>query len=55
MLKRDEMEEIAKLRKEAIHKANPIRHYKPLRIMNSDKILTDPSSPAFSHHSKKIE
>jgi len=46
------MEEIAKLRKEAVHKANPIRRYKPLKMMSSDKPLTDPHSPAFTHRSK---
>jgi targeting protein for Xklp2 len=50
--KREEMEEIARLRKEAVHKANPIRRYKPLTILNSDKPLTDPLSPAFSSRSK---
>jgi targeting protein for Xklp2 len=51
--KREEMEEIARLRKEAVHKANPIRCYKPLQIMSSDKALTDPHSPAFSTRPKK--
>jgi targeting protein for Xklp2 len=50
--KREEMEEIARLRKEAVHKANPIRHYKPLNILSSDKPLTDPHSPAFLSRSK---
>jgi hypothetical protein len=51
--KAEEMEEIAKLRKEAVHKANPIRHYKPLKIKTLDVELTDPHSPAFSYHSKR--
>jgi targeting protein for Xklp2 len=50
--KREEMEEIARLRKEAVHKANPIRRYKPLKILSSDKPLTDPHSPACLSHSK---
>ena len=46
-LKREEMEEVARLRKEADHKANPIRRYKPTNIMSSDKLLTDPHSLSF--------
>jgi targeting protein for Xklp2 len=51
--KREEMEEVARLRKEAVHRANPIRCYKPLKIMTSDKPLTDPHSPAFLSRSKR--
>jgi targeting protein for Xklp2 len=51
--KREEMEEVARLRKEAVHKANPVRCYKPLKITGSDKPLTDPLSPAFSTRSKR--
>jgi targeting protein for Xklp2 len=50
---REEMEEIARLRKEAVHKANPIRRYKPLKILSADKPLTDPHSPAFLSRSKR--
>jgi hypothetical protein len=46
-LKREEMEEVARLRKESVHKANPIRRYKPTNIMSSNKLLTDPHSPSF--------
>jgi len=46
-LEREEMEEVARLRKESVHKANPIRRYKPTSIMSSDKLLTDPHSPSF--------
>jgi hypothetical protein len=46
-LKREEMEEVARLRKESVHKANPVRRYKPTNIMSSDKLLTDPHSPSF--------
>jgi len=46
-VKREEMEEVARLRKEAVHKANPVRRYKPTNIMTSDKLLTDPHSPSF--------
>jgi hypothetical protein len=44
---REEMEEGARLRKEAVHKAHPIRRYKPISLMSSDKLLTDPLSPSF--------
>ena len=46
-LKKEEMEEVARLRKESVHKANPIRRYKPTYIMSSEKLLTDPHSPSF--------
>ena len=49
-LKREEMEEVKRLRKEAVHKANPIRRYKPPNIMSSDKLLIDPHSPSFMSH-----
>jgi targeting protein for Xklp2 len=50
--KREEMEEIARFRKEAVHKGNPIQRHKPLKVLSSDKPLTDPHSPAFLSRSK---
>jgi targeting protein for Xklp2 len=46
-LEKEEMEEVARLRKESVHKANPVRRYKPTNILGSDKTLTDPHSPSF--------
>ncbi|XP_007575512.1 targeting protein for Xklp2 isoform X1 [Poecilia formosa] len=43
-----EREEIARLRQEQVHKAQPIRHYKPVAVKKSDVPLTVPESPNFS-------
>ncbi|PWA24235.1 hypothetical protein CCH79_00017898 [Gambusia affinis] len=43
-----EREEIARLRQEQVHKAQPIRHYKPVAVKKSDVPLTMPESPNFS-------
>ncbi|XP_026990397.2 targeting protein for Xklp2 isoform X3 [Tachysurus fulvidraco] len=43
-----EKEEIARLRQEQVHKAQPIRHYKPVELKQSDVSLTVPQSPNFS-------
>ncbi|XP_054904698.1 targeting protein for Xklp2 [Poeciliopsis prolifica] len=43
-----EREEIARLRQEQVHKAQPIRHYKPVTVKKSDAVLTIPESPNFS-------
>ncbi|XP_034731719.1 targeting protein for Xklp2 [Etheostoma cragini] len=41
-------EEIARLRQEQVHAAQPIRHYKPVAVKKSDVPLTVPQSPNFS-------
>ncbi|XP_046395891.1 targeting protein for Xklp2-like [Ischnura elegans] len=38
-------EELARLRKEIVHKANPVRHYKEVVIHPANKCLTVPLSP----------
>uniref|UniRef100_A0A3P8T9I6 TPX2 microtubule nucleation factor n=1 Tax=Amphiprion percula TaxID=161767 RepID=A0A3P8T9I6_AMPPE len=43
-----EKEEITRLRKDQVHKAQPIRHYKPVAVKKSDIPLTVPESPNFS-------
>ncbi|NXH47297.1 TPX2B protein, partial [Dicaeum eximium] len=43
-----EKEEVAKLRQEMVHKANPIRRYRSLEVKRSDQPLTTPKSPNFS-------
>ncbi|KAF7658416.1 hypothetical protein LDENG_00013260 [Lucifuga dentata] len=43
-----EKEEISKLRNEQVHKAQPIRHYKPVALKKSELPLTVPQSPNFS-------
>merc|ERR1711936_701477 len=45
--KREEQEEVARLRKAAVHRAQPIRNYKPVEVKPSEKPLTNPSSPKF--------
>lgn len=44
-----EKENIAKMRQEQVHKAQPVRHYKPVEVKKSDVSLTVPKSPAFSN------
>jgi len=49
-LKEKEMQdakEIALLRKQAVHKANPIRHFDDFEIRPSDRPLTIPETPKF--------
>ncbi|XP_078606623.1 targeting protein for Xklp2 homolog isoform X1 [Branchiostoma floridae x Branchiostoma japonicum] len=48
-----EQVEIARLRKELVHKANPIRHGRPLEIQPSNKPLTNPQTPNFSDRRRK--
>ncbi|XP_009281024.1 PREDICTED: targeting protein for Xklp2 isoform X2 [Aptenodytes forsteri] len=43
-----EKEEVAKLRQELVHKANPIRKYRSVEVKPSDQPLTIPKSPSFS-------
>jgi targeting protein for Xklp2 len=45
---REEFEQMKTLRNEAVHKANPVRIYKPVVIMPSTQPLTLPESPRFS-------
>ncbi|XP_066558331.1 targeting protein for Xklp2 isoform X2 [Amia ocellicauda] len=43
-----EKEEIARLRQDQVHKAQPVRRYKKVDLKKSDVILTVPESPNFS-------
>ncbi|XP_056588607.1 targeting protein for Xklp2 isoform X2 [Triplophysa dalaica] len=43
-----EKEEITRLRHEQVHKAQPIRRYKPVEVKKSEMSLTVPHSPNFS-------
>ncbi|NXS55313.1 TPX2B protein, partial [Brachypteracias leptosomus] len=43
-----EKEEVAKLRQELVHKANPIRKYRSVEVKPSEQPLTMPKSPNFS-------
>ncbi|NXW62236.1 TPX2 protein, partial [Eurystomus gularis] len=43
-----EKEEVAKLRQELVHKANPIRKYRSVEVKPSDQPVTVPKSPNFS-------
>ena len=40
-----EQEELVKVRKTLVHKATPVRTFKPLEIKRSKKKLTKPASP----------
>nr|XP_053648834.1 targeting protein for Xklp2-B-like isoform X2 [Cherax quadricarinatus]XP_053648843.1 targeting protein for Xklp2-B-like isoform X2 [Cherax quadricarinatus]XP_053648852.1 targeting protein for Xklp2-B-like isoform X2 [Cherax quadricarinatus]XP_053648860.1 targeting protein for Xklp2-B-like isoform X2 [Cherax quadricarinatus]XP_053648868.1 targeting protein for Xklp2-B-like isoform X2 [Cherax quadricarinatus]XP_053648877.1 targeting protein for Xklp2-B-like isoform X2 [Cherax quadricarinatus] len=44
----EELEEIARLRREAVHKANPVRKYKPVVIDHTQNLPTIPISPNFA-------
>ncbi|GLV33853.1 hypothetical protein CBL_11263 [Carabus blaptoides fortunei] len=44
-IKQIEQEEIVKIRKETVHKANPVKHYKAVDILPSLKKITSPQSP----------
>ncbi|XP_069382283.1 targeting protein for Xklp2-B-like isoform X1 [Paralichthys olivaceus] len=43
-----QQEEITRLRQEQVHKAQPIKHYKPVLVKKSEVPLTVPHSPNFS-------
>ncbi|CAL8369218.1 unnamed protein product [Lota lota] len=43
------MEEVAKMRHEQVHKAQPVRKYKPVEVKKCDIALTVPQSPNFSN------
>ncbi|KAM9751139.1 LOW QUALITY PROTEIN: targeting protein for Xklp2 [Menidia menidia] len=43
-----ERQEVARLRQEQVHKAQPVRHYKPVSVKKSEVPLTVPESPNFS-------
>ena len=45
MKEREEVEERQRIKKEAIFKANPIRQYKPITSIVSEKALTIPVEP----------
>jgi len=51
--KREDEEEVARLRKAAVHKAQPIRNYKPVEVKPSEKPLTLPTSPKFTSGASK--
>ena len=42
---RAEQEDVLKVRKVLVHKAQPVKNYKPLAIKRSEKKLTLPASP----------
>ncbi|KAM6982044.1 targeting protein for Xklp2 [Tautogolabrus adspersus] len=43
-----EKEEVSRMRHDQVHKAQPIRHYKPVALKKSEVPLTVPHSPNFS-------
>lgn len=52
---RREEEEIKELRKLLVHKAQPVRHYKPLVVKPSDRPLTVPKTPQWHVRTRKLE
>jgi len=44
----EQKEETARLRKELVHKAQPVRHYRPVEVKKSEMPLTLPQTPNFS-------
>ncbi|KAM8946633.1 targeting protein for Xklp2 isoform 2-T2 [Pelodytes ibericus] len=51
-LEEEEKEEVNRLRHELVHKAQPIRKYKPVDVKGSDHPLTVPKAPNFSDRFK---
>ncbi|KAJ3269881.1 hypothetical protein HDV01_000843 [Terramyces sp. JEL0728] len=51
--KEQEKKEIKRLRKEIVHKAQPVKKQKPLAIKPSDKPLTEPKTPRFVRRARK--
>jgi len=45
--------EVARMRKAAVHKAQPVKHYKAMEVKPSDRALTMPSSPLLQAGKKK--
>jgi len=45
-------EEVRQMRRDAVHKAQPIKQYKPIHIVPSDRPITDARSPNWSHKHK---
>merc|ERR1719508_546560 len=46
---KEEQEELVQVRKGLVHRAQPVRNYKPLEIKRSDKQLTMPASIHLGH------
>ena len=44
---------IAQLRHDMVHKAQPVKHYRPVTVQPSDKPLTAPQTPKFSDRLRK--
>ena len=44
----EEAEEVRKFREQAVHKAHPVRNFKPVSVEPSSRPLTDPKTPNFS-------
>ena len=40
--RQDEEREMQRLRREAVHKAQPVKHYRPVDVQPSDKPITQP-------------
>lgn len=49
----EEKKNIAMLRKQLVHKSNPIRSYKQVEILPSNRPLTHPESPAWNTRETK--
>ena len=49
----DEDLEIQRMRREAVHKAQPVRHYNTIDIQRCEKPVTIPVSPQFTYVERK--
>ena len=50
---REREEEAARQRREAVHQAQPIRRYRPVRVQPSDMPLTEPRSPNWARNGSR--
>ena len=47
-----ERQEVARMRVENVHKAKPVRKYRPVQVVQNTKPLTEPHTPRFSERLK---
>jgi targeting protein for Xklp2 len=52
LMQENEVKEINRMRKERVHKARPVKHFKGVEVKPSDKKLTEPMTPMFVRHRK---
>ena len=52
MRQEEEEKEIQRMRQEAVHKANPIKRYKPVEMQHKSLSVTIPVTPKFATNSR---